>query len=357
MRKPVSDANPVSAELGEATAKALKEGSSVKGGYRALTTEEDLVIDARTGVYGEVLRSSTSGDRRYHDIAMGMRGEVSVMQRKIERAMMDFRRRDMVGGFEAGKLDPKTFASVVSRGNPKAFKQREVSRAVNTAVTLLIDFSGSMSGEKSDLATQATIALAETLDRIGVAIEVLGFNASLYYAYSGEPRRLAAREWRNGGMKTNVRTEPLSLWVLKDFEAPLRTAKSAIAAIPALCTGNNCDGESVEWAYGRLRVRSEPKKILMVLSDGLPAVGMGDAGGIAGTGKWALREHLKEVVRRIDREIPVVGIGILHDAVSLYYPKHVVVNHISDLPKTVIDQIAKLLLGKRFDATNHVEAA
>jgi hypothetical protein len=54
----------------------------------------------------------------------------------------------------------------------------------------------------------------------------------------------------------------------------------------------------------------------------------------------------------IDNGVDVIGIGIASEAVKQFYPDHAVINDFDDLPKAVMDKIAKRLLGQRFVIDN-----
>jgi cobalamin biosynthesis protein CobT len=55
--------------------------------------------------------------------------------------------------------------------------------------------------------------------------------------------------------------------------------------------------------------------------------------------------HLRQAVKRLDGAgIEMFGIGIMDSSVSEYYPKYVVLNQLEELPKTVMQQLERLLL-------------
>ena len=98
----------------------------------------------------------------------------------------------------------------------------------------------------------------------------------------------------------------------------------------------NCDPESVDMAARRLITRPEERKILMVLSDGQPAF-RGDM--------YTARKQLLKVVHDIENAgIEVIGIGIEDSSVSSYYPKHVVISDVMDLPAAIMGEMQRLLL-------------
>jgi len=103
-----------------------------------------------------------------------MSGYGNVMRRKLERAWMSKDNRDWDGGREDGRLDTRRFVGAFN-GRQDVFKKREPRAEMDTALTVLIDLSGSMGGSKIRIAEQCAIALAEAVDKTGVAYEVLGF--------------------------------------------------------------------------------------------------------------------------------------------------------------------------------------
>tara|TARA_B100002051_G_scaffold251388_1_gene263674 strand:- start:357 stop:731 length:375 start_codon:yes stop_codon:yes gene_type:complete len=115
--------------------------------------------------------------------------------------------------------------------------------------------------------------------------------------------------------------------------------------IPTASDNSNADAEAILMATERLRLRQERNKILMVLADGYPAWS-GDHGCQA--------TMTREAVELIQNKygVKAVGIGINCDSVSKFFERYVVVNEIDDLAKNCLDQIAKMILGERFNVDN-----
>jgi cobaltochelatase CobT len=71
----------------------------------------------------------------------------------------------------------------------------------------------------------------------------------------------------------------------------------------------NLDGEALEWAVARLRDRPEPRKLLVVISDGAPV----DDSTLHENGPHYLYDHLKQVIattqESADIELGAVGLG------------------------------------------------
>jgi len=264
-------------------------------------------------------------------------GTVSVIRRKLERAIVAKEMRDWEYGLENGRLDSRRLVSAYS-GKPNVFKARSERNELDTAVCMLIDMSGSMTcGDRIRTAMDAAIALSQALEKTSASYEVLGFNSKSRPPSGAYGGRYDASRW-----------EPLDLYVFKDFRERLFDAQAALGSIVNHVGGNNVDGESVLWAYERLKKQPQRRKILLVLSDGSPSFHTSDY-------RWPKR-HLTSVIERLKSEnVDLVGIGIGDHAVEEFYPRHVVLHDLSDLAGECMDQLGKLLLGERFTArrTSH----
>jgi len=304
------------------------------------------------------------GKNNYAKIERNMKGAINVMSQKFRRALMAKQQRSWSRGEESGRRIDTGNLVQAYQGYPYVWQDREDAEEINTAVTLLIDHSGSMSGPELALAQKATIALSRVLDAAGIPFEVLGF------FYGANPHTKALRRAVLGarqGMRFDTDGQPLmkdgslvldhdkshkySRWEglhhieYKEFNERLQVCKTAIGNMHSMASGCNCDGESVRWAWERLAVRPEQRKVILVLSDGYPAF-FTDFPGQEHT-------HLRDTVAYIGREGgSLVGIGINSSAVKRFYPKYVVLSDIKELPKTVMDQLSKLLLGERFVIDN-----
>ena len=79
----------------------------------------------------------------------------------------------------------------------------------------------------------------------------------------------------------------------------------------------NIDGEALAWAHGRLLARSEPRRILVVVSDGTPM----DEATLAANGHDYLDRHLRDGRRATSSArspVQLAAIGIGHDVSPFY---------------------------------------
>ena len=276
-------------------------------------------------------------DRCLEDVA----GSLNVMRRKLERALVATQTRDWEGGQENGRLDTRRLTSAY-QAKSNVFKLREDRKEMDTALTILIDLSGSMTRRRAPIAEKVAIAIAEAVDRTGVCYEVLGFNNRSHLKMDAA----SEKRYMDGDLDLyQYRCEPLDMYVFKDFNERLFEAKGAMGCIADMAGGNNSDGDALIYAYQRLKQRIEKRKIFITMSDGQPAC--------AAPGYDRLNQYTRDAVNIIEKDgVDVIGIGIQSDAVSQFYPKWIEVHDLKDLEGAVMDKLGQALMGTRFQVDN-----
>lgn len=298
--------------------------------------------------YDNILQQTEDGKRAYTRLRSQMQGVISVCARKLQRALIARANTDWQPRKTSGRLNTRSLARTVSELDPYAYKRKGESNAVNAAISIVIDQSGSMGGEKISLAQKAVVAIAESLESIeGVEYEIIGFSCDRAPSDWDRYDKLQSRAQALSRKGYNVRQEPIDMYEFKSFDDRLNDAHSAIAAIRHAGMGNNCDGESIEMVYERLRKRKEPRKVMIVLSDGHPAC------MLAGAGRHGLDDHLKSVIENIEKSnVSIAGIGILDSSVTRFYTNNIVIDDVEDIGTTMFDKLARALLGERFEVNN-----
>ena len=135
-----------------------------------------------------------------------------------------------------------------------------------------------------------------------------------------------------------ARHHPLNVLLIKRFDEPVNAALFRRLSFVANCgidMVDNVDGESLLIGYKRLMARSEARKIMMVLSDGLPASPGNQA---------ALQAHLKAVAKKIEEEIELIAFGFGDGNVSEYYSHAIPIDDVNDLPTRVVEELSTLLI-------------
>jgi cobalamin biosynthesis protein CobT len=304
--------------------------------YRPVTTKYDTMQTYKNPSSGKMAKAMNDlgSVEEYHKLLGETSGSINVVRRKLERALEAKKRQDWDRGRMEGKLDTRRLVPAV-QGAENVYKVKEEAKLLDTAVTILVDQSGSMSGTPIKVANQVTVALLECFSKLGIPFEILGFTN---YWPSGSSEGIRQIERDNPKIRYH-RRDPLHMPVYKTFDESIRNCKVPVSAMQYIAPGNNSDAEAVLKAYNRLKKRQEARKIMIVLSDGYPAVG-----GCSSAQQYYLR-HAVDLIQKDGCD--VMGVGICSDAVSNFYPKYAVCNNIKDLPKTTIDMISKALLGGR----------
>jgi len=302
--------------------------------YRAFTTAYDRVVSAAS----LASRDELAALRSKLEAEFGsIRTIVSRLAKRLLRLLMARQLREWRFDLEEGVLDGSRLAAfVASGGRARPFKEERESPFPGTVVSLLIDHSGSMRGRPMLIAALTVEIFAQVLERCGVKCEVLGFTTRDWNG--GEP----ARDWAAAGYPENPgRLNALEHIIIKGADVPWRRARVGLGLfLHDEMLKENIDGEALLWAHGRLRARSEPRRILVVISDGTPM----DEATLAANGHEYLESHLQVVVEDIERRsrVQLAAIGIGHD-VSLIYRNATTIAGIEQLGPALTQKLMSLL--------------
>lgn len=183
--------------------------------------------------------------------------------------------------------------SRTSSGNRRIFLHEEERKGLDTAVFVLCDISGSMSGTKIEIASQAVYAAATAMSQLsGVNCAVGVFPVYGMVSQFGE----------------NPRGNP---------------EKFALRA-----TGGTPLAEGLMWAARKLAVRREARKILLVATDGDP------------DSITAARVQVEALTRR---GFEVMGLGIELPSVRNVFEKHCVIQNVDEMPKALLGMLRNTL--------------
>jgi len=259
----------------------------------------------------------------------GLRGKLTTVIRTRARNVTIHSQRK-------GKLNSRKLAKA-ALGSDRVFSKTIEGQKLDTAVSVLIDMSGSMGscydGSKSYYAKLTAIALAETFDALNVPFEIIGFNTHSG-GYVGRQQR------RHRG---NIRTGRMAYHMFKGYHERFKSVKTRLESIGG--SGSNVDGEAVMFAAKRLAARDEDRKVLIVLSDGMPAGG--------GLNSQVSARHLTDTIKAVTGAgIEAIGIGVLAPHVAEFYSKrngaeNIVVDNLNDLAPKVYKIMRDKLLGRQ----------
>jgi cobaltochelatase CobT len=301
--------------------------------YKAFTTRFDEIVEAEELCDEEELGRL----RAYLDQQMASsQSVVTRLANRLQRRLLAQQARSWDFDQEEGLLDAARLARVIV--NPRHSLSYKIERDTefrDTVVSLLIDNSGSMRGRPIAIAAICADILTRTLERCGVASEVLGFTTRGWKGGQSREAWLAAGRPPNPGRLNDLRHI-----VYKRGDEPYRRARRNLGLMMREgLLKENIDGEALLWAHNRLIARAEERRILMVISDGAP---VDDSTASANGGNY-LERHLRQVIEWIEKRssVELLAIGIGHD-VTRYYSRAVTIMDAEQLAGAMIDQLALL---------------
>jgi cobaltochelatase CobT len=195
----------------------------------------------------------------------------------------------------------------------RVFKRKTEGLKLDTAVTVLMDGSGSMLGQKIATAGQCLLRLGDTLGRaLRLPLELTVFSGGMTSAES---------------------------FIIKRHREPMPPIEAACALVNGAirkATGGNADGDVILAAFDRLRALPQKRKVIIVLSDGAPSVS-------AGIDPGAMLHAAIHAVRRRGGEC--YGIGIMTNCVTAFYGERCkVVHSVSEINRALIETLKEAIL-------------
>lgn len=199
-----------------------------------------------------------------------------------------------------GRLCPSNLYRVFV-DNPKIFRSNSPIPAVNTALHLLVDCSGSMVGKPIRHARQACFAIASALKAVpGINLGVTTFPAQ-GETYSVTPVLEHGKPFRDAGFM---------------FET----------------TGSTPLTEALLWATQELCQQPEPRKILIVLTDGSPDNPV----------------TCKQAIAEANRFVELYGLGIWDESIKKLLPdSSAIIYYLSDLSSALFNILQNTLIPRR----------
>lgn len=229
------------------------------------------------------------------------------LSKKVKRHLMLKGQARYEHAQKRGKISPKSlYRAGVGNGESsrKVFKKKQTNDMLDTAVMVLVDFSGSMGGPKMENASASMLLLNDAIGPLGIPLEIIGFTDGY-----------TLRHGLLKGFNKRISSEQLAMNI-SDF------ARRGMYS--------NSDGESLMFAYERLTRQQSKRKILLVLSDGQPAAMSGDA-----------YAHTIHVAKEIEKEglVELCSIGIMDGTVSEIYSNWKVIHSSNQLEGAVLSVI------------------
>ena len=222
-------------------------------------------------------------------------------------------------GVKKGKLDQSRLSRICFKApgfSERVFKNKIENKMLDAAITVLVDMSGSMNGDKAFYALASTLLVNEVCSTLNIPVEILGFTDGPTF---------------EGHVPV--------MFIYKGFN-DLKMDEDHLKNYFALSSNHmigNPDGENILWAHDRLIKRKEKRKILVVMSDGSPAASKG-GGNISGFTHKVNQEIEKS------KAVDIYGLGLCSDSVEYYYKSHSVVKQPDEIPSKLLELIERKII-------------
>lgn len=213
-----------------------------------------------------------------------------------------------------GKLSTRHLPEVI-QGNRNVFKKLTETITTNADVILLVDASGSMSGDKYYLALQSALVFSDSLSKLGVNHAIHCFTSSHSSHKYNSPHNCS-----------------LGTIIFKDFNEKVTMEQLKKRFSHEVDMSGNADGDSILYGYYHLRTQPAKKKVMVVFSDGSPSIGLG------------IWEWTSQVIKKLEKEITILGVGIQYGGGKKLYKNWVTINNISELPVKTIELVSKHII-------------
>lgn len=228
------------------------------------------------------------------------------------------------GGFKGGKrIDIKKRIQEKAKDVPamesRAWQRREMPKEKDYAISLLVDISGSMYWDnKSREALKSIIVLAEVLNRLGINVEILGFNDEVKeYQQFGD------------GISRDVR----------DRIGEIINDASSKRCNQCKMDHNATDiGFATQVASERLAKQKAIQKFLITISDY-----QFEESPKHPANKYELKRIINEILKESDVHMVGLGIGRGTDSVNMYYPNSVANMSVNDMAKNIAKLIKDII--------------
>lgn len=252
----------------------------------------------------------------FESLKRSLENEASKIAVPLKKVLMQESLSKVQTGLKRGnQVNPASMTR--ARTDRRVFKKVQHGKTSTARIAVLIDCSGSMSGDAMEQARRGAYMLAKTLQRIRVPFQIWGHNTS----------------WTS---------DSVNIIEAVSFE---ESYKSDIAEEVFKLEAGGANHDSIPIYRLGVELAAHKKKdeelFLWVISDGAPA-GLGRYQGDAA------ERDIKSIVNNLKKMYNVntfgIGIGNYVDSVPRIYKDNIIVSDVSQLGTELVNQIRKAIL-------------
>ena len=312
----------------------LNTNRMVKEYAKLVHTESNEYLPYDTSM-DKIEVASDGSKSSYATFARQTEKVINTIRRELYMHLMSKNRVSFIRNQRRGRLDRRSIYKLQlpdgGDASSRVFRKRREKVALNTAVELCIDMSGSMTGGRIINAVKTAAVFGEVLDRLGIPFEILGHTTrggSLYEWYDELPQ---------ADKDMYTRFDPLRMIVFKSYEDTWKAVRHRLDPGHVRAHRHNLDVDAFRYCIHRLSLRPEPRKVFFDIKDGYPQGAVGDKNA-----EW--NYHLKkEVQEAMDKGFEIVGVGIQCTCVEEFYPDFIIVSEVADLATTSLRKLSTIL--------------
>jgi cobalamin biosynthesis protein CobT len=225
---------------------------------------------------------------------------------------------------ESGRLDRKALTRFAT-GSTTVFNRRQSHEAERSAVSILVDCSGSMNyqgGDRIDTAESVAIQLSRILDSANVSFAVTGFSGS----------ETSLRRHRTGAnTDQKLLTQETLNWIpFKEWGESIRKAAPKLGSMSEWVGSSTPDFSALSAAIDDVVRQPETRKVVFMITDADSAI-------------KSQMQYLENSAKK--QGVVVVVIGIHCDEIADIFENAATVTDVSDLSSTAFNTLLKTLKG------------
>ena len=294
-------------DIVEAVAKALSKDDEVLSDYTSHIIEQEITnTDYHHNVNCTITKVKNGSQTAYNSYMSQLKPIAKKAQNKIVDAVL-FKRKSLQKKRQPNgcRLDINAYVGRRKDEDTNIFiTSKKPNKKPQIAISVIVDESGSMSGEKQTSAIMSTMVLESICRNLNIPLSVIGHDVSSC---------VRIREYI-------------------DFDGS-KAERYNLTKIRAC--GCNRDGFAIRYAFSKLKKRNEPFKLLIIISDGLPsAYGFNQA--------CADISDIRKECRKKNTELLAFAIGDDFDRLQQLYGKENIVDcrNLNTFPKVFSKIIA-----------------
>jgi cobalamin biosynthesis protein CobT len=314
--------NSITSEIAQNQAEDELEGEASAVLVDAVTAVNDAGSHKGIKINTDRVLGVTASDVNNYNMIME---ELRPVSRRLQKQMLDALRDLKDGYVQRHKQFGRTIIpSDAYRPDQRFFANKKLPQDLpDMALSVLVDHSGSMGGNRIESAMKASLLLHDFCTGLNIPIAVAGHNAE--------------------------RGVCVNYYIYADYEQISNKDRYRAARMAAALTkmrANNCnrDGAALTISAKLLEKRQEEVRLLIIISDGRP--------NDEGYGGEEAAKDIQNIVKQCkQRGIEVLACAIGDDKeniAAIYGDSFIDITDLSKLPKTLVDIVKKRIINSAF---------